>query len=87
MKADSVCICFAKKHHYKAHPWFSFSLFYILSFSVHIVNFNTAKSGTGLDNLSVNIYIYIYKYFFFFGCFCFSSSGRNLRNITCLLFP
>ena len=66
MKADSVCICFAKKHHYKAHPLFSFSLFYILSFSVHIVNFNTAKSGTGLDNLSVNIYIYIYKYIYFF---------------------
>ena len=66
MKADSVCICFVKKHRYTALHWFSFSLFYILSFSVHIVNFNTAKSGTGLDNLSVNIYIYIYINFFFF---------------------
>ena len=72
MKADSVCICFVKKkHRYTALHWFSFSLFYILSFSVHIVNFNTAKSGTGLDNLSVNIYIYIYKYIFFLVVFVF----------------
>ena len=31
---------------YTALPWFSFSLFYILLFSVHIVNVNAAKSGT-----------------------------------------
>ena len=31
---------------YTALPWFSFSLFYILLFSVHIINFNAAKSGT-----------------------------------------
>ena len=41
-----------------ALPWFSFSSFYILLFSVHIVNVNTAKSGTGLDNLRVNIYLF-----------------------------
>ena len=47
-----------KKNQYTALPWFSFSSFYILLFSVHIVNVNTAKSGTGLDNLSVNIYMF-----------------------------
>ena len=31
---------------YTAFPWFSFSLFYILLFSVHIINVNAAKSGT-----------------------------------------
>ena len=31
---------------YTALPWFSFSLFYILLFSVHIINVNAAKSGT-----------------------------------------
>ena len=49
---------FGTKNHYTALPWFSFSSFYILLFSVHIVNVNTAKSGTGLDNLSVNIYMF-----------------------------
>ena len=46
------------KNHYTALPWLSFSSFYILLFSVHIVNVNTAKSGTGLDNLRVNIYLF-----------------------------
>ena len=78
MKADFVCICFVTKHHYTALPRFSFSLFYSLLFSVHIVNVNTAKSCTVLDT-----YTYTYIYIFFF----FLSSGRNLRNITCLLFP
>ena len=64
MKADSVCICFVTKHHYTTLPWFPFSLFYILLFSVHIVN--AAKSSTVLDNLSVNIYIYIYIYIYIF---------------------
>ena len=51
---------FGTKNHYTALPGFrfSFSSFYILLFSVHIVNVNTAKSGTGLDNLSVNIYMF-----------------------------
>ena len=31
---------------YTALPWFSFSLFYILLFSVHIINVNAAKGGT-----------------------------------------
>ena len=31
---------------YTALPWFSFSLFYILLFSVHIINVNATKSGT-----------------------------------------
>ena len=44
---------FGTKNHYTELPWFSFSSFYILLFSVHIVNVNTAKSGKGLDNLSV----------------------------------
>ena len=57
MKADAVCICFVTKHHYTALPLFPFSLFYILLFSVNIVNVNAAKSSKGLDNLSVNIYI------------------------------
>ena len=51
VKADSVTFFFVKKHHYTALPSFSFSLFYILLFSVH-----AAKSGTVLNNLSVNIY-------------------------------
>ena len=46
-------------------------------------NVNTARGSTVLDNLSLNIYIYIFFFFFFF----FLCSGRNLRNITCLLFP
>ena len=66
MKADSVCICFVTKHHYTTLPWFSFSLFYILLFSVHIVNVNAAKSSTVFYNLSVNIYIYIYIYIIVF---------------------
>ena len=49
---------FGTKNLYTALPWFSFSSFYILLFSVDIVNVNTAKSGTGLDNLSVNIYMF-----------------------------
>ena len=81
VKADFVCICFVTKHHYTALPRFSFSLFYSLLFSVHIVNVNTAKSCTVLDTYTYT-YIQIYIYIFFF-----LSSGRNLRNITCLLFP
>ena len=46
VEADYVCICFVTKHHYTELPWFSFSLFYILLFSVHIVNVNAAKSST-----------------------------------------
>ena len=34
VKADSVCIFFGTKHHYTALHWFSFSLFYIVLFSV-----------------------------------------------------
>ena len=64
VKADSVCICFVTKHHYTTLPWFPFSLFYTLLFSVHIVNVNAAKSSTVLDNLIVNIYVYIYIFFF-----------------------
>ena len=60
---------FVTKHHYTALSGFSFSLFYILLFSVHIVNVNAVKSGTVLDNLSVNI-----------DTFFFQSSGHNLRN-------
>ena len=56
---DSICICFVTKHHYTELPWFSFSLFYILLFSVHIVNVNTANNGTVLHNLSVNMYIFV----------------------------
>ena len=59
MKADSVYICFVTKHHYTTLSWFSFSLFYILLFSVHIVNVDAAKSSAVLDNLNVNIYVYI----------------------------
>ena len=55
VKADSVCICFVTKRHYTVLPRFLFSLFYILLFSIHIVNVNVAKKGTVLDNLSVNI--------------------------------
>ena len=46
VEADYVCICFVTKHHYTELPWFSFSLFYILLFSVHIINVKAAKSGT-----------------------------------------
>ena len=40
----------------------------------------------------MNIYIYMYKYIYIYIYiyiykFFFLSSGRNLRNITCLLFP
>ena len=59
VEADYVCICFVTKHHYTELPWFSFSLFYILLFSVHIVNVNAAQSSTVFYNFSVNIYIYI----------------------------
>ena len=64
MKADSVCICFVTKHHYTVLPRFLFSLFYILLFSIHIVNVNVAKKGTVLGNLNVNKYIYIYIYIY-----------------------
>ena len=60
MKGDPICIFyFVQKNYYTALV----SCFYILLFSVYIVIVNTAKSGTGLDNLSVDIYIYIYLYF------------------------
>ena len=76
---DPICIFyFVQKNYYTALV----SCFYILLFSVYIVIVNTAKSGTGLDNLSVDIYIYIYIYII-----KFRSSGRNSRKITCLLFP
>ena len=64
MKADPVCICFVTEHHYTCST--SFSLFYTLLFSVHIVNVNAAKSSTVLDNLSVNIYRYLYTHIYFF---------------------
>ena len=54
------------KHLYTALSWFSFSSLEILLFSVYIINVSAAKSGTVLDNLSMNIYIYIYIYIFFF---------------------
>ena len=73
VKADFFCIFFVTKHHYTTLPWSLFSLVYVLLFSVHIVNVNAAKSGTVLNNLSVNIYMYM---------IFFKSSGRNLRNIT-----
>ena len=57
------------KHLYTALSWFSFSSLEILLFSVHIINVTAAKSGTVLDNLSMNIYIYIYIYIFFFFLF------------------
>ena len=37
----------------------------IMLFSLHIIYVSAAKSGTVLDNLSMNIYIYIYINFFF----------------------
>ena len=61
MKADSFCICFVTKHHYTVLPRFLFSLFYILLFSIHIVNVNMAKKGTVSDNLNVNIYIFKFR--------------------------
>ena len=72
VKADSVCIfffwlCFFLLQNitmYTALAWFSFSLFYILLFSVHIVDVNAAKSGSVLDNLRVNIYVYAYIHMF-----------------------
>ena len=70
MKADSFCICFVTKHHYTVLPRFLFSLFYILLFSIHIVNVNVAKKGTVLGNLNVNKYI-IYMYV---------SSGLNFEK-------
>ena len=60
VKADSICICFVTKHHYRALPWFLLSLFYILLFSIHIVNVNVAKSSTVLDNLRMKKNIYIF---------------------------
>ena len=38
-----------------------FSLFYILLFSIHIVNVNMAKKGAVSDNLNVNIYIFKFR--------------------------
>ena len=57
---SSVPICFVTIHHYAALPsgWFSFSLFYILLFSIHIANVNAAKRSAVLNNLSVNIHAY-----------------------------
>ena len=61
VEADYVCICFVTKHHYTELPWFSFSLFYILLFSVHIVNVNAAKSSKVFITCPwTYIYIYIY---------------------------
>ena len=59
-QGSSVPICFVTKHHYAALPsgWFSFSLFYILLFSIHIANVNAAKRSAVLNNLSVNIHAY-----------------------------
>ena len=57
------------KHHYRELSWFSFSSLEILLFSVHIINVSAAKSGTVLDNLSMNTYIYIYIYIFFYFLF------------------
>ena len=57
------------KHLYTALSWFSFSSLEILLFSVHIINVSAAKSGTVLDNLSMNTYIYIYIYIYFFFLF------------------
>ena len=65
VKTDSVCICFVTIHHYSAllwfECWFSFSLFYILLFSAHIVNINAAKSSRVLDKYSLNIFMYFFK--------------------------
>ena len=61
MKADSFCICFVTKHHCTVLPRFLFTLFYILLFSIHIVNVNMAKKGTVSDNLNVNIYIFKFR--------------------------
>ena len=48
---------------------FSFSLFYILLFFVHVVNVNAAKSVTVFErereHLYIYTYIYIYIFFFF----------------------
>ena len=67
VEADYVCICFVTKHHYTELPWFSFSLFYILLFSVHIVNVNAAKSSTVFITCPwTYIYIYIYIYIIVF---------------------
>ena len=57
---SSVPIFFVTKHHYAALPsgWFSFSLFYILLFSIHIANVNASKRSAVLNNLSVNIHAY-----------------------------
>ena len=54
------------KHHYRALSWFSFSSLEILLLSVHIINVSVAKSGTVLDNLSMNTYIYIFFFYFLF---------------------
>ena len=50
-QGSSVPICFVTKHHYAALPsgWFSFSLFYILLFSIHIANVNAAKRSAVLN--------------------------------------
>ena len=57
------------KHHYTALSWFLFSSLEILLFSVHIINVSAAKSGTVLNNLSMNIYIYIFFFKFRAGSF------------------
>ena len=73
------------KHLYTALSWFSFSSLEILLFSVYIINVSAAKSGTVLDNLSMNIYIYIYIFFFFIFYFLFiyffKSSGPGSSKL------
>ena len=59
------CFFFVTKHHYVHSACLVFVfLFYILLFSVHIVDVNAAKSGSVLDNLRVNIYVYAYIHMF-----------------------
>ena len=71
MRVNSgVYICFVINITHSASLVFV-SLFEILLFSVHTINVKAAKSGTGLDNLSVNIYIYIYIYIYFICLFIY----------------
>ena len=63
MRVNSgVYICFVINITHSASLVFV-SLFEILLFSIHTINVKAAKSGTGLDNLSVNMYIYLYFLF------------------------
>ena len=70
------------KHLYTALSWFSFSSLEILLFSVHIINVSAAKSGTVLDNLSMNIYIYIFFFLFsiFYLFIFFKVQGRVVQS-------